>query len=150
MASVFAFLHHIAAFTLVAALALEFVIVRGELNVRSARQLLVIDAILGASAGVVLVAGLLRVFYFEKGASYYFSSVPFLVKASLFVIVALLSIYPTVEFMGWRKTIREGRVPVVAADKMRRIRSILHWELAAVVVLILCAVLMARGVGALA
>jgi len=150
MASVFAFLHHIAAFTLVAALALEFVIVRGELNVRSARQLLGIDAILGASAGVVLVAGLLRVFYFEKGASYYFSSVPFLVKASLFVIVALLSIYPTVEFMGWRKTIREGRVPVVAADKMRRIRSILHWELAAVVVLILCAVLMARGVGALA
>ncbi len=150
MASVFAFLHHIAAFMLVAALALEFVIVRGELSVRNARQLLVIDAILGASAGVVLVAGLLRVFYFEKGAAYYFSSVPFLVKASLFVIVALLSIYPTVEFLGWRKAIREGRVPVVAADKMRRIRSILHWELAAVVVLILCAVLMARGVGTLA
>jgi putative membrane protein len=149
MSSAFAFLHHIAAFTLVAAMALEFVLVRGELSARSARQLLAIDAILGASAGVVLLAGLLRVFYFEKGGPYYFSNVAFIAKLSLFVAIALISIYPTIEFLSWRKAIREGRIPVVAEKKMRRIRSILHWELAGMVVLILCAVLMARGVGTL-
>jgi len=33
------------------------------------------------------------------------------------------------------------------AGKLRRIRSIMHWELVGVVLLILCAALMARGVG---
>jgi putative membrane protein len=39
--------------------------------------------------------GLLRVFFLEKGAAYYFRSVPFIVKLSPFAAVGLLSIYPT-------------------------------------------------------
>lgn len=147
MPALFAFLHHVAAFTLVAAVALEFVLIRDPLNVRAARRLLIVDAVLGASAALVVIAGLLRVFYFEKGADYYFFNAAFLTKITLFVIVALLSIVPTMEFLGWRKALREGRVPVVDTVRLARIRSILHWELAGIVVIILCAVLMARGVG---
>ena len=149
MAAFFAFLHHVAAFTLVAAIALEFVLIRDELTVRAARRLLVVDAVVGASAGLVLLAGLLRVFFFEKGAGYYFQNAAFLGKLALFVVVAVLSIVPTAEFLGWRKALRAGRVPVVEPAKMGRIRSILHWELAGIVVLILCAALMARGIGSL-
>jgi hypothetical protein len=36
----------------------------------SARRILTVDAIFGASAGLFLVARLPRVFYFEKGAAY--------------------------------------------------------------------------------
>src|SRR5256885_9702498 len=72
MTPFFAFLHHLAAFTLVAALAVEFVLIRGELNLGTARKLQRIDMVFGLSAGGVLVVGLLRGFYFEKGASYYF------------------------------------------------------------------------------
>jgi uncharacterized membrane protein len=92
MVALFAFIHHFAAFALVAALAVELVLIKGELNVQSARKLLVADLVFGVSASVVLVVGLLRVFYFEKGASYYFHSVPFIVKFSLFALVGLLSI----------------------------------------------------------
>jgi putative membrane protein len=67
---VLAFLHHLAAFTLVSALAVEFVLMRGEVDARTVRRLGIADAILGASAGVLLVAGLLRVFYFEKSANF--------------------------------------------------------------------------------
>ena len=144
MTPFFAFLHHLAAFTLVAALAVEFVLIRGQLNLGTARKL---QRIFGLSAGVVLVVGLLRVFYFEKGASYYFHSAPFIAKLSLFVIVGLLSIYPTVEFASWSKSLKQGRMPALTERKIASIRSVVHWELAAVVVIILCAALMAKGVG---
>jgi putative membrane protein len=66
MTTLFAFLHHVAAFTLVAALAVEFVLIRQDLTPATARKLVTTDAVLGAAAGALLVIGLLRVFYFEK------------------------------------------------------------------------------------
>ena len=86
MQSLFAFLHHVAAFALVGALAAEFVLIRGELIEKTAARMLAADAVYGASAGIVLVVGLLRVFYFEKGAAYYLHSIPFLLKFSLVVM----------------------------------------------------------------
>jgi putative membrane protein len=147
MVAFFAFLHHVAAFALVAALAAEFVLFRGNLSVESARKVMAADLVFGASAGAVLIVGFLRVFYFEKGAYYYFHSVPFIAKLSLFVVVGLLSIYPTVEFLSWRKALNEGRVPEVAVTKARAIRAIMHWELVGTVLIVLCAALMARGIG---
>ncbi|HYL23284.1 MAG TPA: DUF2214 family protein, partial [Burkholderiales bacterium] len=102
MTPFFAFLHHLAAFTLVAALAVEFVLLRGELTATRARQILSADRLYGISAGLILVIGFARVFRFEKGAHYYFHSIPFIAKLSLFAVVGLLSIYPTLQFLKWR------------------------------------------------
>jgi putative membrane protein len=66
MIVLFAFLHHLAAFTLVAAVALEFVLLRGELTLWSARRLQVADMILGLAAGVLLIVGLVRVVWLER------------------------------------------------------------------------------------
>jgi putative membrane protein len=147
MTSFFAFLHHLAAFTLVAALGVEFILIRGELTLKTARKLQLVDMVFGMSSGVVLAVGLLRVFYFEKGASYYFHSAPFIAKLSLFAIVGLLSIYPTVEFLSWGKSLKRGQTPALSDRKIASIRSVIHGELAGVVVIILCAALMAKGVG---
>lgn len=65
----FAFLHRIAAFALVAALTLEFVLLRDDLTVESARRIALADLTFGISAGAVFVVGFLRVFYFEKDVS---------------------------------------------------------------------------------
>jgi putative membrane protein len=73
MATLFAFLHHLTAFTLVACVAVEFMLLRQELTPATARRLIATDAVLGISATALLIVGLLRVFYFEKGATYYFS-----------------------------------------------------------------------------
>jgi putative membrane protein len=147
MSPLFAFLHHTAAFALVAALAVELVVIRDPLTLGSARKLQAADAVYGISAGIVLIVGLLRVFYFEKGAAYYFHSAPFLGKLSLFVIIALLSIYPTLVFLSWRKDTKENRIPALSDGKRRSLSRIIHWELVAVLLLILCATLMARGIG---
>src|SRR4051794_22814092 len=98
MATLFAFLYPLGAFSVVAVLAVELVLIRQELTQDSAKRILVMDAVLGASATALLVIGLLRVFFFEKGATYYFSSSAFLTKLLVFLIVAGLSVVPTLEF----------------------------------------------------
>jgi putative membrane protein len=147
MSAFFAFLHHIAAFTVFAALVVELVLLRDELSVQRARKIQLVDLVFGIAAGVVLVVGLLRVFYFEKGAAYYFHSIPFIAKLSLFALVGLVSIYPTVQFLSWGAALKQGRPPSVAPGTLRSIRMAVHLELTGIVIIILCAALMARGVG---
>lgn len=147
MAAFFAFLHHLAAFTLVAALAIEFVLIRDELTLEKARKLQVADAIFGAAAGVVLIVGLMRVYMFEKGSTYYFHTWTFSAKLTLFLLIGLLSIIPTMEFLSWRTATRQGQVPQVSAERLRKLRRIIHYELAGVVLILLLAALMAKGIG---
>jgi putative membrane protein len=143
----FAFLHHLAAFALVAVLVVEMVLLKGELTLQAARRLQGIDALYGASAGVLLVVGLLRVFYFEKGAAYYFHSAPFIAKLALFVGVGLLSIYPTLTFRRWSRAAKLGQVITVTEGSLRNVRRVVHVQLGGIVLILLCAAMMARGVG---
>jgi putative membrane protein len=147
MPALFAFVHHAAAFALVSALVIELVLVRTELTSSTARILLKADMALGISAGILLAVGLARVVYFEKGAAYYFHNAAFIGKLSLFVAIGLLSIYPTVVFLSWKKSLNEGRLPQAPAAQLRAVRRIVHLELVGVVLILLCAALMARGIG---
>jgi putative membrane protein len=146
MAAFFAFLHHVAAFTLFAALVVQLVNLRGVLTLERARTLQVADMILGLSAGLLLLVGLIRVFYFEKGSYYYFHSHSFLTKLGLFLLLGLLSIIPTREFLRWRTAVQAGQVPTVTEAKLKSVRSIVHYELVGVVLIILMAALMAKGI----
>jgi putative membrane protein len=142
-----AFVHHAAAFTVVAALAVEVALFKPPLSLLQARRLLRTDIIFGASAGAVLIVGLLRVAYFEKGQAYYWHDAFFLVKFGAFIVAALISIYPTVTFLSWRKSLQSGTVPQIAAAHAQRVRLCLMLELTAIVVILLCAAFMARGFG---
>ena len=145
MSTLFAFLHHLAAFTLVAALAVEFTLIRQELTLASARRLQVTDMVLGIAAGFLLIVGLCRVFFFEKGSDYYFHSQAFLAKFSIFIVIGLSSVIPTVEFLSWNKPLRDGEVPDISARKLRLVTAVIHGELLAIALILLCAAIMARG-----
>jgi putative membrane protein len=120
-------------------------LIRQEVTRANALRLLVTDAVLGVSATLLLIVGLLRVFYFEKGAAYYFSSHAFLAKLSVFILVALMSAVPTIEFLSWRKAVRAGQAPTVSDAKLKAIRTILHAELIGIVIILACAAIMANG-----
>ena len=147
MAAFFAFMHHVSAFLLFAALMLELVLIRMTLTVDTARKMLLADRIYGISAGVLLLVGLGRVFHFEKGAAYYFQTWTFHTKLTLFIVVGLLSIIPTREFLRWRASVKAGQPPTVAPEKLKSISTIIHIELTAVLVILLMAALMAKGIG---
>jgi len=141
-----AFLHHATAFLLVAVVTVELVLMR-EVTLATARSLIRMDAVYGVAALVMLVVGFLRVFYTEKGSAYYFHSIPFIGKITLFAIVGLLSIYPTRQFLSWRAPLKQNRVPAVDDGMRRKIRLILHIELTLLFLMMLCATMMARGIG---
>ncbi len=145
MTTLFAFLHHVAAFALVGALSLELMLVHQPLTLANARRLLRVDAVLGASAAALFVIGMLRVFVFEKGGDYYFSSLAFLIKLGIFIALASLSLLPTLEFLSWRKALRAGHLPDLDERRIRKVQAVIHGELAGIVAILLCAAVMAKG-----
>jgi putative membrane protein len=142
-----AFLHHVAAFATVSALAVEVALFKPPLSLQQARRLQRTDNIFGAAAGAVLVIGLLRVVYFEKGPSYYWHDTFFIAKFTAFLIAALISIYPTVVFLAWSKRLKTGIAPEISPERVRSVRLCLMLELTLILVILLCAALMARGLG---
>ncbi|HUI60955.1 MAG TPA: DUF2214 family protein [Steroidobacteraceae bacterium] len=144
-----AFLHHLAAFTVVGALVAEVVLFKPPLSAQQALRIQRTDSIFGIAAGLLLVIGLLRVFYFEKGPLYYFSNGFFIAKLTLFMLASLISIYPTMLFLSWRRTLKAGGTPEIDPARIRRARMCMMMELTAIVAILLCAPFMARGIGLL-
>src|ERR1700757_1994985 len=126
MTTLFAFLHHLCAFTLVAAVAIEFTLIKQELTLASARRLQVTDLVLGVAAGFLLAIGLVRVFFLEKGPEYYWHSHAFLTKFALFIIIAFVSVIPTLEFLSWRGATQAGQGPGVAPAQKKLVLPPIH------------------------
>ena len=145
--SIMASLHHLAAFTVAATLIYEFVAYRKGLGIEEARRIQRVDLVYGISAGLVVLVGLLRVFFFEKGANYYTHNPMFWIKMSLFVIIGLLSIYPTIRFIKWNSFISAGQAPEIPDDEFKRIRLLLSLELVGLALILFAAPAMARGLG---
>ena len=145
--AIMAFLHHLAAFTLTAAIIYELVTFRKDLSLAEARKIQRMDILYGISAGVLVIVGLLRVFYFEKGAAFYAQNWFFWLKMSGFALAALLSIYPTVRFIRWRKSLAANQVPPLADQEASRIKMILRLEMLAIGLILFAAAMMARGLG---
>ena len=144
---IMAFLHHLAAFTLTAAIIYEMVTFRKDLSLAEARKIQRMDILYGISAGVVVIVGLLRVFYFEKGAPYYAQNWFFWIKMLGFALAALLSVYPTIRFVSWRKYLARNQAPVISDTEASRIKLLLRLEMVAIGLILFSAALMARGVG---
>ena len=142
-----AFLHHLLAFTLVACVAYEFLAFRKPLSIEDARRIQRVDLVYGISAGLLLIVGLLRVFIFEKGVNFYIHNPFFWVKMAAFALVAIMSIDPTLRFLRWNRSLKEGRAPEISEAEFKRTRLLLHLELAGIVIILLAAAMMARGIG---
>lgn len=141
-----AWLHYLGFMVLFGALLIEWLLCRPGLRPQQVRALVRADAGVGLAAALILITGILRVFYFGKGVGFYIVNPIFLLKVGLFFAVGLLSIYPTVVFLGWRRAVNNNQ-PAITAERINRLAAIIRIELAAVIALPLLAALMARGVG---
>ena len=146
-AALSAFGHILAFFALTAALVLELALIAESVGVETAQRIRRADRVAGLAAAMVLAFGLARVFYFEKGSAYYFSNTWFLIKLGLFVAAALISIYPTLQFLRWGDELGRGVAPALDGATVKRLRRALHWDLVMIAGILLCASLMAKGFG---
>jgi len=146
-AALIAFAHFFAFFALTAALMLQLTLISESISVATARRIQRADRFYGMSAILILVIGFLRVVYFEKGADYYFSNTFFLLKMGLFIIVGLLSIYPTIFYTRWNSELKLDIAPELSIQAVQKLRKIIHTELVVIIGILLCASLMAKGFG---
>jgi putative membrane protein len=142
-----AFGHFVAFFALIAALVLELALISESLSVETAQRIQRADRVLGLSAMLVLVFGFLRVIYFEKGSEYYFANTFFQIKLGLFFVAGLISLVPTMQFGRWNHELKQGIAPDLTSAAVKRLKRIIHWELVLIGGIMLCASLMAKGLG---
>ena len=139
--------HHLAVFALVIVLGAELVLVRAGLDAAGVARLGRLDAAYGGLAGLVLVAGLLRVVFGAAGWEYYVGNWVFWTKMGLFALVGLISVVPTIAILGWRK--RQAAEPgfVPDATEVLRLRRLIHLEAGLLLLIPVVAAAMARGIG---
>lgn len=135
------YIHFLGILFLFATLFSQNLLIRREVSIQQFKKIAVIDGIYGLSALVVLATGLLQWFAVGKPAVFYSSNPVFIAKVSIFILVGLLSIYPTVAFARKRK-ITENKIQIP-----KSIIMVIRIEMLLVIILPLLAILMARGYG---
>lgn len=146
--SLLAYLHIAAILTLVVFISSEAALCRAEwLNAQVVERLVTVDRIYGISALAVLATGLARIYFGVKGSAWYWGNWLLHLKLGAFVVVALISIAPTLRFMRWRRTLRAtGALPDAA--EVRAARKLVMLQAHIIPFIPLAAVFLARGFGA--
>jgi len=112
MEELLAIFHYLSVFVLFAALVGEFLILRLEVSGPSLKLISRIDIIYGIFAGIVIVSGLLRVFFGSIPATFWVSNGLFWTKMALYLAVGLASVPPTIQYLKWSKRFtRNGQLP---------------------------------------
>lgn len=139
---ILAILHHLLVFGLVAMLAIERALLRGETvdAIRLAR----LDAGFGATAALVIAVGVGRVLLGGKGWAFYVENPFFWTKMASFLLIGLLSIAPTLLFLRWRKAAAGDRNFAPPAGELKRARRWLGVEALLLIPLLASAAAMAR------
>lgn len=135
------YMHFLGIILFTAVLVTEHVLLSVDKSANKFKRLAVVDAVFGMSAMVILAAGLLLWFVVGKPSEFYSHNWVFHTKLTLFVLVGLLSIHPTIFFIRNRnKSIEHVIVP-------KSIEVVIRIELTLLLLVPLCAVFMARGFG---
>ncbi|WP_421956143.1 DUF2214 family protein [Polaromonas sp.] len=142
-----AYAHILAILTMVVFLASEAALCRVQwLNAAVVERLAKIDAIYGMAAVSVLLTGIARTWWGIKGTAWYWTNPLLHIKVTLFVVIGLLSIKPTLMFLRWRRELRAtGSLPDEA--QVRLARRLVMVQAHIVPLIPLAAVFMARGFG---
>ena len=136
------YLHYISIFGVVSSVVAEHLLVKPKMTRSEISRVAKLDSIYGICAIMVLVMGLLMWFVVGKPASYYNSNWIFHLKVTLFIIVGLLSIIPTIYLLKNRKG-----DPDEVLEVPKKIKMMIRLELLILFLIPLLATLMANGVG---
>lgn len=141
-----AYAHFIAILGLVVFITSEAALCRSEwLNAAVVRRLARLDLIYLCAAIAVLLTGLARTYWGAKGMGWYWGQPLLHIKLTLFVVIGLISIKPTLAFIRWRKQLdATGALPPEL--EVRSVRRLVMIQAHLLILIPLAASLLARGV----
>jgi len=145
--SLLAYAHFVAILSVVVFITSEAALCRVEwLNAAVVRRLARVDLIYLFAALAVLGTGVARTWWGMKGAGWYWSQPLLHAKVTLFVVIGLMSLGPTMRFLRWRRQLRAtGALPAEA--EVRGVRRLVMIEAHLMVLIPLLGVFLARGLG---
>ncbi len=118
----------------------------GPLDEAGLRRVFTADSVWGIAAVLWIGTGVARAFGgFEKGTPFYVASPLFWVKMALLAVILILEVWPMTTIIRWRRARQGGHAPDTRCA--RRLYLINHAQMGLVVLMVLVASLMARGVG---
>lgn len=144
--SLLAYAHFVAILSVVVFITSEAALCRAEwLNAAVVHRLARLDLIYLFAAIAVLLTGLARTYWGAKGMGWYWHQPLLHIKVTLFAVIGLISIKPTLAFIRWRKQLdADGRLPSEA--EVKSVRKLIMIEAHLLVLIPLAATLLARGV----
>jgi putative membrane protein len=141
------YLHYIGIMALMGALITEHVLLKPGISKEQVKSLALVDLIYLISAGIVLITGLLRWFLVDvKGAEFFTKNPLFHIKVTLFVVIVIISIFPTIKFLKWRKEAKQNDSIAIADKDIKKQLMLIRIELLLVAIIPLLAVMVAGGI----
>jgi putative membrane protein len=134
--------HHLLIFLLFGVLVAELMLVIPGMNQIVVARVVAIDLWYGILAGLILAVGFSRAIFAAKGWAYYGHNLFFWAKLVTFVVIALVSVPPTIAYIRWK---RANSTP--SSEQIRAIRRYLWVECGLFALLPIFAATMARGYG---
>ena len=145
--AILAYLHLLAILTMVVFISSEAALCRVQwLNAAVVERLAKVDLVYGIAAIMVLVTGVARTVWGVKGTSWYWTNPLLHVKLTLFIIVGVISIFPTMTYFRWRKALRATGALPAEADILKT-RKLVMVQAHLIALIPLVAVFLARGFG---
>jgi putative membrane protein len=141
---ILASLHHLLFFGLISMLVTQSVLLSRPIDAAALKRLGGVDRGYGIVAVLLLVVGFTRVFHGIKGYDFYMHNPWFHAKIGAFLLVAVLSIWPTLRFLRWRKALKADPAFVPPAAEVAGLSRIVRFELMLIAVIFVCAAAMAR------
>lgn len=136
--------HHLLIFALFGVLMAELVMVREGISSVLVERIAAVDLWYGVLAVLILAVGFSRAIFASKGWGYYERNLCFWLKIAVFMLIAAISVPPTLAYIRWR---RSPSPP--APEAIRGVRRLLWVQLVLFALLPTLAAAMARGVGEL-
>ena len=147
MDTLLAILHHFAAFGIVAAQAIEVTMLRGALDAARLERLAKVDRLYLVALALAAGAGAARVVLGPKGAAFYVGNPVFWLKVAAFAAIVAFALAPARRFVAWRDASRRDAAFEPGADDAAAMRRHVFRAAHVVLVVLVAAPLMARGLG---
>ena len=145
--AILAYLHLLAILTMVVFISSEAALCRVQwLNAAVVERLAKVDRVYGIAAIMVLATGVARTVWGVKGTSWYWTNPLLHVKLTLFIVVGVISIFPTMTYFRWRKALRATGALPAEADILKT-RKLVMVQAHLIALIPLVAVFLARGFG---
>jgi len=142
-----AYIHYLGIILCFGALMFERIILKTNLSRNETISIIIADVIYGLAGLAILITGILRVKYYGQGGAFYTSNPIFWVKVSLYIVIGLISLYPTTTYILWAIPLSKNKLPVISENLVKRFKVIILTELVGFSIIPFFATLMSRGIG---